>query len=165
MCWSCLFWTSIKRQFLNPPASSEKPWLLFIFRLLPAAWLPSYCPALHLFCLCHSSLMPFSASVFPSHAKVLHLLQVLQEGNVFGSSNISEYLDFYFFLDKCSFLTLFHLLHFCSSVHTRPRLRACVRDIPILPQPPCLNPSIPVALLSPQRGGSSNRELWWCPVI
>lgn len=123
---------------------------------------------------CSSSLLSLSffldalaASVFTSQAEFLHLLCVLfKDSNELGSSGRSAVIFIYFWPNVHSSSSFtFHLQHFCSSLHTRPRLRVCVRGIPILSQPPFLDPSISVALIpSPQSWGCSDRAVavLWC---
>lgn len=82
---------------------------------LVAAWLPSYYPALHLFCLSHSSLMPFSASIFISPASWPSPLTNPQGRQCVSSSNTSALIFIYFWPNDHSLCSLTST--FCISTH------------------------------------------------
>lgn len=158
-------------------ASSQErgiPWILLLLQTnpgfclsrgrvgAPVTWFTDSCPALHLsclwcpFCLCaHLSwwVPPSLMNLAPGQQRV----GLLKYGCC----------DFHLFFTKFLLLTLFYFspsafLLLCPHLAQAQR---CVRVIPILSQPPCLDPSISVALIPPPRAGFAQTELRCCPVI
>ena len=121
--------------------------------VLPAAWLPSYYPTLHLF----PPWCPFLPLSSPLRLRSFISYESSKKAVCWGPQIWVPWFLFIFGRMFSPHLLLLPPSAFLLICPNQVQAQSMCQRYPNPTQPPCLNPGIPVALLSPQSWGCSDR--------